>query len=156
VTPPASLSRETVTWDEVAAMCAALAAQLRGTTFDAVLGIARGGLVPTALLAQELGIRNVLVAAVESYQGDRRGAIRFLQFPPETELRAIRLLLADDIWDSGRTIHAVRERAESCGARVTVAVLHYKPSRSHFPLEQPDHWCRETDAWVLYPWERDP
>ena len=113
-----------MTWDEVAAMCAALAAQLRGTTFDAVLGIARGGLVPTALLAQELGIRNVLVA--------------------------------DDIWDSGRTIHAVRERAESCGARVTVAVLHYKPSRSHFPLEQPDHWCRETDAWVLYPWERDP
>jgi hypoxanthine phosphoribosyltransferase len=146
---------EVVSWEEVSAHCARLAERLRQVEFDAVLAVARGGLVPAALLAQELDIRNVMVASVASYVGDRRGDIAFLQFPPSERLRDQRLLVADDIWDTGRTLHAVRQLAAGAGARVTVAVLHYKPRRSVYPSEGPDYWCQETDAWVLYPWERD-
>lgn len=147
--------REVVSWDDVAGMCRQLSDRLRPAAIDAILGIARGGLVPTALLAQELCLRNVLVASVASYEGDRRGKVAFLQFPPPSELLGRRVLVVDDIWDTGRTLHAVRRRAEEHAATVTVAVLHYKPAASHLRHLSPDLWCRETAAWIVYPWERD-
>jgi len=148
--------RQPVSWAEVEALCREAAAKLDGTQFDAVLGVARGGLVPTALIAQELDIRNVLVAAVAGYLGDRREPdLLFLEFPAAAAVRGRRILVVDDIWDTGRTVQAVRERLTREGAEVTVVVLHYKPARSAFRDLQPDYWCRETDAWILYPWERD-
>jgi hypothetical protein len=144
-----------VGWAEIAHLCAVLSDRVRGHQFDAVMAVARGGLIPAALVAQELGVRNVIVASVASYQGDRRGQTQFLEFPSAEQLRGRSILVVDDIWDSGRTLHAVRERAVACGAQVVVAVLHYKPARSAYPDERPDHWCLETDAWIAYPWERD-
>lgn len=146
---------EIVTWEQVVGMCRDLAHRMRDRSFDAVLGIARGGLVPTALIAQELGLRDVMVASVASYSGDVPGPLRFLQFPEDRQLAGRRVLVADDTWETGHTLHEVRERAERAGAEVTVAVLHYKPKRSLYLAEHPDLWCVETAEWVLYPWERD-
>jgi hypothetical protein len=149
-------ARAVVSWQEVAALSYELAGRLRGRRFDGLLGIARGGLVPAALVAQELGLRNVMVAAASSYQGSHRGdSLAFLQFPPADALAGRHILIVDDIWDSGRTMVACRERVHRAGGGATTAVLHYKPLRSDYPELAPDHWCRETDAWIVYPWERD-
>jgi uncharacterized protein len=149
-------ARTVVTWEEIAALCAELATRLSGEHFDAILGIARGGLVPAALLSQELGLRNVLAAAVASYAGDQRGeTLHFLEFPPDQAIVARRILVVDDIWDSGRTIELVRRRIAEAGGQSVVAVLHYKPGKSAYPDRQPDFWVCTTDAWILYPWERD-
>lgn len=137
-------------------MCAVLAKRLAGESFDAILGIARGGLIPAALLAQELDTRDVLVAAVASYKGEERGEqLVFLEFPRDEVIDGRRLLVVDDIWDSGRTVEHTRRRVIEAGGEPVIVVLHYKPNQSHYPSLAPDYWIGETDAWVVYPWERD-
>jgi hypoxanthine phosphoribosyltransferase len=64
-----------------------------------------------------------------------------------------RILVVDDVWDTGTTVVAVRDRLRRAGARADVAVLHYKPARSRFPEDGPDFYADATDAWVVYPWE---
>ena len=141
-----------VSWDEMARMVTVLAGQLRGE-YDVLLAITRGGLIPAGVLAYHLRLRNILVAAVEFYTEDgvRGPAPSFLQFPADPLLRDRRVLIVDEVWDSGRTIQAVRERVARAGGRPTTAVLHWKPGRSEVDA-RPDHHVVETDAWIVYPW----
>jgi hypoxanthine phosphoribosyltransferase len=118
------------------------------------LAITRGGLVPAGMLAYRLRIRNILVAAVEFYDDHGRPGPRptFLQFPADPLLRGQRILVVDEVWDSGTTIHAVTERIRQAGGIPTTVVLHYKPSHSVVPGE-PDLHAVTTGAWVVYPFK---
>ena len=62
------------------------------------------------------------------------------------------MLIVDEVWDSGTTIHAVTERVRQAGGIPITAVLHYKPARSVVP-GAPDVHAVETDAWVVYPFK---
>ena len=106
------------------------------------------------MLAYRLGIRNILVAAVEYYddQGLPGPKPTFLQFPADPLLRGLRVLIVDEVWDSGTTIHAVTERVRQAGGIPTTAVLHYKPDRSQVP-GRPDYHVVTTDHWVVYPFK---
>ena len=148
-----TLEKDVVTWDELAAMVAELATRV-GTEYDAMLTITRGGLVPAGMLAYRLGIRNILVAAVEYYddEGQPGPHPTFLQFPADPLLRGLRVLIVDEVWDSGTTIHAVTERVRQAGGIPTTAVLHYKPSHSTVPAT-PNHHIVTTDRWVVYPFK---
>ena len=63
----AAPERDIVSWEDLDRLVLGLAEQLAGTTFDVMLAITRGGLVPAGMLAYRLRIRNILVAAVEFY-----------------------------------------------------------------------------------------
>jgi hypoxanthine phosphoribosyltransferase len=122
--------------------------------YDVLLAIARGGMVPCCLISEQIDIRNILVAAVMHYTGVGQTIERplFLQFPDDILLADKHVLVVDDVWDSGKTIMAVKERLEAVGCRHEVATLHYKPQRSHFPV-RPDYYAEETDEWIVYPWD---
>ena len=124
--------RDIVSWDDLDRLVEGLADRLSGERFDLMLAITRGGLVPAGMLAYRLRIRNILVAAVEFYDdaGKPGPHPTFLQFPADPLLRGQRILVVDEVWDSGTTIHAVTERIRQAGGEPTTAVLHYKPSRS--------------------------
>ncbi len=145
--------RHVVTWDELDGLVRRLAEQVRGE-YDVLLAITRGALVPAGMLAYLLGIRNILVAAVAFYDDAGHHADRpsFLQFPADPLLRGQRVLVVDEVWDSGTTIQAVIDRVRLAGGVPTTAVLHYKPSRSRVP-SVPDHHVVATDDWVVYPFK---
>ena len=147
------VAREIVSWGDLDRMIASLAEQVAGE-YDVMLAITRGGMVPAGMLAYRLGIRDILVAAVAYYDehGTPGPAPTFLQFPADPLLRGRRILLVDEVWDSGTTIHAVTERVRQAGGIPTTAVLHYKPARSRVP-GAPDHFAASTDAWVVYPFK---
>ncbi len=142
-----------VTWDELDDLVKQLAEKVRGE-YDVMLAITRGALVPAGMLAYLLGIRNILVAAVAYYDdaGHRAEQPTFLQFPADPLLSGKRVLIVDEVWDTGTTIQAVIERVEMGGGLPTTAVLHYKPGRSRVPAV-PDHHVVATDAWVVYPFK---
>jgi hypoxanthine phosphoribosyltransferase len=148
-----SIDKDVVSWDALADMVAELATKVRGE-YDVMLAITRGGLVPAGMLAYRLGIRNILVAAVEFYDDDGKPGPRptFLQFPSDPLLRGQRVLIVDEVWDSGTTIRAVTDRVRQAGGEPTTAVLHYKPARSKVP-STPDHHVVTTDRWVVYPFK---
>jgi hypoxanthine phosphoribosyltransferase len=143
----------TVTWDDLERLVAELADQVRGE-YDVMLAITRGALVPAGMLAYRLGIRNIVVAAVAFYDDEGRPADHpsFLQFPSDPLLHDRRVLIVDEVWDTGTTIQAVIDRVRLAGGRPTTAVLHYKPSHSVVPAV-PDHFVAATDSWVVYPFK---
>ena len=151
--PPTEPEHEVVGWAELERLVESLADQVRGEQ-DTMLAITRGGLVPAGMLAYRLGIRDILVAAVAYYdEAGRRGAApTFLQFPADPLLRGRRVLIVDEVWDSGATIEAVIGRVREAGGIPTTAVLHYKPGRSTV-ASTPDHFAASTDRWVVYPFK---
>jgi hypothetical protein len=145
--------KDHVRWEDLDDMVRSLADAVRGE-YDVMLAITRGALVPAGMLAYRLGIRNILVAAVAYYDdtGQPGPSPTFLQFPADPLLHGKRVLIVDEVWDSGTTIHAVTERVRQAGGIPTTAVLHYKPVHSVVPQE-PDHYVVETSAWVVYPFK---
>ena len=142
-----------VTWEDLDELVGSLAEKV-GSDYDVVLVITRGGLVPAGMLAYRLGLRDILVAAVAYYDDAGQTADRptFFQFPSDPLLHDRRVLVVDEVWDTGTTIAAVVERVELAGGIPTTAVLHYKPARSKVPLV-PDHFVIATDDWVVYPFK---
>ncbi len=148
---------EVLTWEDVDGLIDHLLPQLAGP-YDALVMITRGGIVPGGIISEALDIRDVLTAAVAFPPAGQRPEARlawptFLQFPSEEQIFGRRVLVVDDIWDSGRTITAVRARIESQGGYPELAVLHYKPGRSLLSSSGPDYYAAVTNAWIVYPWE---
>ena len=146
--------RDIVTWEELDRLVGVLAEQLAGREFDVLMAITRGGMVPAGMLAYRLGLRDILVAAVEYYDAAGKPGPHptFLQFPADPQLRGRQVLIVDEVWDSGTTINAVTERVRQAGGHPTTAVVHYKPARS-VGASVPDVHAVETDAWVVYPFK---
>ncbi|MBX7232811.1 MAG: hypothetical protein K1X65_00420 [Caldilineales bacterium] len=151
------MQREELSWGDFEALIDHILPQVAGY-FDVILMVTRGGIIPGGMLAESLGIRDVLTAAVEFPRDpeiDRFAWPNFLQFPADELLEGRRILIVDDVWDSGRTINTVRGRVEAAGGHPRTCVLHYKPQRSRFRDRRPDYYGAVTDRWIIYPWEID-
>ncbi|NTV36092.1 MAG: phosphoribosyltransferase [Anaerolineaceae bacterium] len=156
--------REVLTWADVDKLIDYLIPQFH-TEFDAMVMITRGGLVPGGLLAESMHLNTVLTAAVEFSEtmqnpgaNDKSRLLawpKFLQFPEAELLRGRKVLVVDDVWGSGRTITAVRNRITGSAAVPYTCVLHFNPYRSLFGNLRPDYFAASTDAHIVYPWEID-
>jgi hypothetical protein len=63
-------------------------------------------------------------------------------------LKGQKVLLADDVSDSGRTLAMVVELLSAAGAEVKTVVLYTKPGTVH----EPDYSWRRTPRWIAFPW----
>ena len=129
--------------------------------FTAMVMITRGGIVPGGMLAQAMDITHVLTAAVNfpaqiaSEKTKLMAWPEFLQFPADELLRGRHTLIVDDVWGSGRTMAAVKNRVSSAGGFPETCVLHFNPYRNLFGGARPDYYAAVTDAFIIYPWEID-
>jgi hypoxanthine phosphoribosyltransferase len=148
------VNKQHLTWTQIEDLAIRLADHLP-TTYDVMLVITRGGMVPACIVSERINLRNILVAAVMFYTRQEHTLDRpiFLQFPADPLLNSKRVLIVDDVWDSGRTIMAVRERVIDAGGYPETAVLHFKPNHTRYPDIRPDFYVDETDAWIVYPWD---
>ena len=156
------MRRELLTWDDVDQLIDHLIPQF-DNEFAGMVIITRGGIVPGGLLADALQIENILTASVdfpaEAEMELARKQNRFLswpqfiQFPDESVLSARRILIVDDVWGSGRTITAVKNRVSGFGGMPYTCVLHFNPYRNLFGKHRPDYFAATTDAYIVYPWE---
>jgi hypoxanthine phosphoribosyltransferase len=152
--------REMVSWEEVDRLIDHLLPQFR-REFTAMVVITRGGIIPGGLLAQAINITHILTAAVDfpaqlaSQKSTLMAWPEFIQFPAEDKLRGRPTLIVDDVWGSGRTITAVKNRVSAAGGFPETCVLHFNPYRSLFGSVRPDYYAAITDAFIIYPWEID-
>jgi hypoxanthine phosphoribosyltransferase len=150
---------ERLTWSDVDKLIDILLPQLRVVgNYSGMVMITRGGVIPGGLLAEALDIPHLLTAAVDFPAKAAAGLMAwptFLQFPDPSLVINRKMLVVDDVWGSGRTSIAVRERLISNGATPFTCVLHFNPYRSLFKNEKPDFYAATTDAYVVYPWEVD-
>ncbi len=155
-----AIRRELITWEDVDKLIDYLLPQFEGD-FDSMLLITRGGIIPGGLLAEAMHIGHILTAAVDfpaEMERERTGLFawpRFIQFPDDELVRGRRCLVVDDVWGSGRTITAVKNRISAAGGFSWTCVLHFNPHRSLFGSLRPDYYAATTDAYIVYPWEID-
>lgn len=118
---------------------------------DVIVGVLRGGYIVARVVADALGISDIGVVEVKFYKGIGEQAERpVITQPLTTEIRGRKVLIVDDVVDSGRTLEVVSEQVRLRGAsEVRTAALYYKP-RS---IIKPDYLVVETDKWILFPWE---
>ncbi len=151
--------RSFLSWDEVDQLIDKLIPQF-AHEFNAMVLITRGGIIPGGMLAEAMGITHILTAAVDfpfEQSRDQKLMVwpQFIQFPADDKLISRSVLIVDDVWGSGRTITAVKNRVSAAGGFPQTCVLHYNPHRSLFGSARPDYYADVTDARIIYPWEVD-
>ncbi|WP_402466488.1 phosphoribosyltransferase [Isoptericola aurantiacus] len=149
--------REVLTWSDFATAVRRLAEQVVADGFrpDVVVAVARGGLVPGGAVAYALGTKGVGTMNVEFYTDIGRTLDDPRVLPPlmdTSELPGSRVLVVDDVADSGRTLELVMRMLAEQGADARAAVLYTKP-RSVY---RPEYSWRETDRWITFPWSAEP
>lgn len=156
------MRREVLTWDDVDKLIDHLIPQFE-IKFEAMVMITRGGIIPGGMLAEALNLTTIFTAAVDfpaemdnekQRQKSRLLAWpKFLQFPEKELLIGHRILVVDDVWGSGRTITAVKNRISGAASLPYTCVLHFNPYRNLFGMAKPDYYAAITDAYIVYPWE---
>lgn len=142
-----------VSWDQFHRDARALAWRLNAAgPFKAMVTITRGGLVPAAIVARELGIRVIETVCIESYDDEKRqGELRVLKDIAEQVMSAgdggKSVLVVDDLVDTGATAKLVREMLP----KAHFATVYAKP------LGRPlvDTFITEVsqDTWIYFPWD---
>jgi hypoxanthine phosphoribosyltransferase len=120
---------------------------------DIIVGIARGGWIPARILTDVLYARTLENIRIEYYFADEigtRGKEPQITQPITGTLEKKRILLVDEVADSGETLTEAIKHVEELGAKeVRTAILHMKPSCKI----QIDYWVHQVNAWTIYPWE---
>ena len=145
--------REIMTWQDLGDGARELAEAVHrdGYRHDMILAIARGGLLVAGALSYALGVKNTFTMNVEFYTGvDERLEMPMI-LPPVPDLidfHGMRVLVADDVADTGATLALVKDFCEGKVAEVRCAVMYEKP-RSTVRCE---YVWRHTDRWIDFPW----
>jgi hypoxanthine phosphoribosyltransferase len=150
-------AREILTWELFGTASRELAAQVAADGYrpEVVLAIARGGLLPAGALAYALDLKNVATVNVEFYTGvDQRLPVPVMlpPVPEAVDLAGARVLIVDDVADTGRTLEVVQKFAGAHVAESRTAVLYEKP---HSVVRCEYVW-RRTDRWINFPWSTLP
>ena len=156
------MRREILTWNDVDKLIDHSIPQFE-VEFDAMIMITHGGIIPGGLLAEALKLDTILTASVdfpaeleqETEKEKTRWMVwpKFVQFPDGEILRGKRILMVDDVWGSGRTITAVKNKVSGAGGVPFSCVMHFNPFRNLFGSARPDYYAATTDAYIVYPWE---
>lgn len=144
--------RENLTYERFGEAVRELAAQvLDDYQPDLILSIARGGLLIGGALGYAMDIKNVSVINVEFYTGVDERLEQPVMLPPTpkaVDLSGMKVLIADDVADTGETLKLVQDYCAETVAESRTAVI-YAKSRS---IIQPDYVWKKTDQWINFPW----
>lgn len=149
--------REVLGWDEFADASRGLAEQVLRSGFepDVVVAIARGGLLLSGSIAYALGTKSCGSINVEFYTDVEATLPEPVLLPPLLDapsLKGRKVLLVDDVSDSGRTLKMVVGLIEGMGAEVRSVTLYSKPGT----VLEPDFVWKRTDRWIIFPWSALP
>ncbi|MHC6176093.1 phosphoribosyltransferase [Glutamicibacter endophyticus] len=149
--------REVLTWDTFGEASRELAQTVVDSGFepDVVVAIARGGLLLAGSISYALGVKACGALNVEFYTGIGTVLPEPVVLPPmldEGHLRDKKVLLVDDVSDSGRTLAKVVDLIGNWGAEVKTVCLYTKPRT----ILAPDFEWRRTDKWITFPWSALP
>ncbi|WP_433219105.1 phosphoribosyltransferase [Dactylosporangium sp. CS-047395] len=149
--------REVLDWQTFGRAARELAQSIADDNFrpDLVLSVARGGLLVAGALSYALDVKSIHMLNVLYYTGidQRLDAPLILDPKPDlADLAAARILIADDVADTGATLETVRNFCAGRVAEVRCAVLYEKPEST----VRCEYVWRRTDRWINFPWSSLP
>ena len=142
-----------LSWDLVEASCLSIYSEMKRDKYEpeCIIGLLRGGIVPARIfsdlfhifldffaldvkLYDKIGIRKP-EPIIKSFNGDVQGK---------------KILIIDDIWDSGITMNAVRDYLKD--EDIKTATLYWRETAPN----KPDYYAEiaRDKEWLVFPWER--
>ncbi|MEV7465887.1 phosphoribosyltransferase [Streptomyces kronopolitis] len=118
---------------------------------DVVLSIARGGVFVAGGLAYALDCKNIHLVNVEFYTGvgtTLEMPVMLAPVPNAIDFSDKKVLIADDVADTGKTLKLVHDFCQGTVAEVRSAVI-YEKSQS---LVKCEYVWKRTDEWINFPW----
>ncbi len=152
--PDSHIRCQKISWEHFDRMARQLAHRIRDSGFnpDLIVAIARGGYLPARILSDHLDIFDLASMKIEHYHGIHKEALVNVRYPLTADVAGRRLLLVDDVSDSGDTFQVAVRHLQERGVpeAVKTAVLHHKRSSDFIP----DYYVEEVVAWrwIIYPW----
>ena len=144
---------EIVSWDQSYQMTFYMFEKITEDGFypDVIVGIARGGWIPARLLADFYGNRRTANIKIEFYDNTTKATddpIITQEISENVEDKIV--LVVDDVADSGKSlVAAVNHIKQMKPSELRTATLYYKKHS----IIKPDYYIKETQAWIVYPWE---
>jgi len=147
------LKYEVPGWTQIYSMMLNLAGKIDKSDFEPeiILGVSRGGWVPARVLSDLLCNPNLANAKAEFYSGiaETKGEPTITQ-SVSMSVDGRKVLIVDEVVDSGKTLNLVKEHVVDQGAReVKTATVYIKP----WSIVRPDYYEKETKKWIVFPWE---
>ena len=117
--------------------------------FTGIIAVARGGLVPAAIIAHVLGIRSIDTVCIASYSDETKAKSLDMEVLRNVAQKEGRWLVIDDLVDTGETAKIVRRLVPSA----LVACVYAKPLGE----STTDIFVRAIpqDTWIVFPWEEE-
>jgi uncharacterized protein len=144
---------EVPTWNQTCEMLQVQAGKLRQNRWqpDVIVAVSRGGLVPARILADLTETQSIATVQIKYYTGiAQTGNEPELKQGLGQRLDGKKVLLVDDIADSGKSLQLARQHLEAQGAKeVKTATLYMKTSS----ITVPDFYEKVTSSWVVFPWD---
>lgn len=139
-----------IDWPDLLLGCRAITEAFIDKNIKTVVGIARGGIIPAAIISRQLNTIFNTIAA-KSYNDKTRGAVIVGSLPDCIEEGNI--LIIDEICDSGYTMSECKGLFADKYLRQNIytATISYKENN----VFKPDFYfsLHPADEWVIFPWE---
>jgi len=141
-------------WDDIYDLMVNLGRRIKESKFkpDVIVGVSRGGWPPARIMSDLLNNPNLANMKVEFYKdiGVRSKSPKITQ-PVTSDVQNKKVLVVDDVADSGQSLRAVRNHLRRKGTEeIRVCTIYYKPHSIYIP----DYFAKRTSSWIIFPWER--
>ena len=136
-----------LTWQDIHATTKQLSTKLRGRgSWNKIIAVTRGGLVPACLVARDLDIRVIDTISIASYDHQSQAAAKVLKGPSDCG-DGTGCLVVDDLADTGNTFRAIRTLLPKATYACPYVKPEGRPTADFFVTEV------TQDTWIYFPWE---
>jgi uncharacterized protein len=144
-----------ITYKQVENFCLEIYKKLSKTKFkpDSVIGVSVGGVFPAIHFARLFNTKNLLTIAVKSYDGKKRKEIQIVNLPKKESLEGKKVLLIDDISDSGSTLKFIVNLLKKEYKVKDIKTITIFVNEDHCKY-YPDFYSKKVKKWLDFPWDR--
>ena len=144
---------EAPTWNRIYEILLTQAEKIQSDNYkpDIIVGVARGGIVPACILTDLLESADFALIQIEYYSGiNQTRKEPILKQCLNTPLTDKKVLLVDDVSDSGRSLKLAKNHLQEQDAKeIRIATLYTKPAT----ITPPDYYEKQTNSWIVFPWD---
>lgn len=142
-----------VSWEQYEKDCLKLAKLIRGLPSERritkIVAISRGGLVASRIFSDLLNVP-ISHITIASYKNLKQEKEPFIDETPSTSFKNDRILLVDEICDTGKTFKRALSYLNNLPIKQVSTLALYTKSQTY---PQPDFYAQKIDAWIIFPYE---
>lgn len=149
----ADIQYETPTWNQIYDMLIDLSQKIQKLKYqpEMIIAIAKGGVIPAQILSDLLETNQPSTIQIEFYQNIAQPKLEpTLKDLISISIKSKKILIVDDISDTGKTLKFAQTYLQEQGpSEIKTATLYFKPKSA----TKPDFYEKQTNNWVIFPWE---